>query len=85
MRVGPTILVGSADPWAARMAITVLGMSVTPAVLKAKKVHMASLASSPWGWSERISFIARSPRGVAALPSPNMFALRAIKMDPIAG
>ncbi len=81
----PTITVGRADPAAARIAIAVAGINCTELVLIAKNVHIAFEATPGRGFNDSKSRIARSPSGVAALPSPSMFAAMFISIEPIAG
>src|SRR5881227_1735880 len=81
----PTMAVGRDDPAAARIAIAVAGINCTELVLIARNVHIAFEATPGRGFSDSRSRIARSPSGVAALPSPSMFAAMFINMDPIAG
>ena len=81
----PTMAVGFFAPLAARMATAVAGMSCTLLVLIARKVHMAFVAVPGCGLSPSKSFMARSPNGVAALPSPSMLAAMFITIAPIAG
>src|SRR5204863_4461827 len=70
----PTITVGRADPAAARIAIAVAGINCTELVLIARNEHIASEATPGRGFNESKSRLARSPSGVAALPSPSLFA-----------
>jgi hypothetical protein len=81
----PTIAEGLDDLFAARMAIAVTGMSWTELVLIARNVHIALVAVPGRGLSDSRSFIARRPSGVAAFPSPSMFAAIFISIEPIAG
>src|SRR5204863_9688918 len=81
----PTIAVGLVDPDAAKIAIAVAGISCTELVLIARKVHIAFEATPGRGFSDSRSRIARNPSGVAALPSPSMFAAMFINIEPIAG
>ena len=81
----PTITVGRAAPAAARIAIAVAGINCTELVLIAKKVHIAFEATPGRGFNDSKSRIARSPSGVAAFPSPSMFAAIFISIEPIAG
>ncbi len=67
------------------MAIAVVGMSWTELVLIARKVHIAFVAVPGCGLSLSRSRIARNPSGVAALPSPSMFAAMFMSIEPIAG
>src|SRR5690606_39956847 len=84
-RVGATISVGLADWAEARRAMTVAGISVTLEVLRARKVHMASVARSGVSFNFWSSCMALRPKGVAACPRPSMLALRFIRMAPRAG
>ena len=70
-----TMASGLAEPSEARMATMVVGIRVIFEVLMAKKVHIASEASFAWPFSFCSSFMAFSPKGVAALPNPNKLAL----------
>src|SRR5512143_2098940 len=71
---GPMISVGFEAPAAARIAITVAGMSWTLLVLMTRKVHMASVAVPSFLLSLLSSSIALRPSGVAALARPSMLA-----------
>ena len=66
---------GFAQPKLFRKAATVAGMSCTEAVFISTKVTMLSVAVSD-KLRCFISRMAAIPNGVAALPSPNRFALR---------
>ena len=81
----PTMAVGRVDPAAARSAMAVAGISWTELVLIARKVHIALEATPGRGLSVSRSRIARNPSGVAALPSPSMFAAMFMSIEPIAG
>src|SRR4029077_17922716 len=81
----PTIAVGRVDPAATKIAIAVVGISCTDAVLIARNVHMALVAVPGCGLSDSRSRIARKPSGVAAFPRPSMFAAMFISIAPIAG
>ncbi len=81
----PTMTVGRAEPAAARIAIAVAGINYTELVLIAKNVHIAFEATPGRGFNDSKSRIARNPSGVAALPSPSMFAAMFISIEPIAG
>ena len=81
----PTITVGLVDPAAARIAIAVAGINCTELVLIARNVHIAFEATPGRGFNDSKSLIARNPSGVAALPSPSMFAAMFINIEPIAG
>src|SRR4029077_13211275 len=81
----PTITVGLADPAADRIAIAVAGISCTELVVIARNVHIAFEATPGRGFIDSKSRIARNPSGVAALPSPRMFAAMFINIEPIAG
>ena len=81
----PIIIAGSLLPAAALTAIAVAGIKVKPAVLTARKVHMAFVAVPFSGFNLANSYIALSPNGVAAFPNPNIFAAIFIIIAPIAG
>src|SRR6202011_2369963 len=81
----PTITVGRADPAAARIAIAVAGISCTELVLIARNVHIAFEATPGRGFSDSKSRMARRPSGVAAFPSPSIFAAMFMSIEPIAG
>ncbi|MEY2543827.1 MAG: hypothetical protein QOE81_1288, partial [Verrucomicrobiota bacterium] len=81
----PTITVGRAEPAAARIAMAVAGINCTELVLIAKNVHIAFDATPGRGFNDSKSRIARNPSGVAAFPSPSMFAAMFINIEPIAG
>src|SRR5207253_8350509 len=81
----PTMAEGLLDLLAARMAMAVTGISCTELVLMARNVHIALVAVPGRGLSDSRSFMARSPSGVAALPSPSMLAAMFISIEPIAG
>ena len=76
---------GSAEPAAARSAITAVGSSVTLDVLIARNSTIALVAVPGRGLSLSSSCIARMPNGVAALPSPSALADRLRIIAPIAG
>ena len=80
-----TIAAGSAEPAAARRAMTPVGRSVTEEVLMARNSTMALLAVPLWGFSVSSSCMARMPNGVAALPSPSALAERLSTIAPMAG
>ena len=61
-------------PSAARMLTTPLGSKARPEVLIAKNRHIALVATPLYLESLLSSCIALMPRGVAAFPSPSMFA-----------
>ena len=65
--------------------MAVAGISWMEAVFVARKVHMALLAIPGRGLSVSRYFIALSPIGVAALPSPSILAAMFIAMVPSAG
>lgn len=79
MIVVPTISVGEADSYCIRIASTVVGMIVSPAVFIAKKVIIDLEAVSEPD-NSFICSIAFIPSGVAALPRPKIFA---VKFDKI--
>lgn len=77
--VVPTISVGDVDPYCILIAITFVGISVTLDVFNARKVIIDRDATGE-GCILFISSIAFNPIGVAAVPSPNKFA---VKLDKI--
>ena len=79
------IIVGSALPAAARIAIAVAGIIVIPAVLIAKKVTIEFVAVPLFVFNVSNSSIAFKPKGVAAFPKPSIFAEMFITIDPTAG
>jgi hypothetical protein len=79
------ITVGFCPWYAASSARTETGISVIPLVLIAKSMHMALVATPGCLFSDSSSFIARSPKGVAALFKPRMFADTLSVIDPSAG
>ena len=74
IKVVPTISVGDTESYWSRIAITVVGIIVNPDVFKAKNVIIDREAVFDL-FNFCISSIAFSPIGVAALPSPNKFAV----------
>ena len=62
-----------------------IGISVSPEVLRTKNIIIGLLAVSLFGFNCCSSSIAFSPIGVAALSSPSIFAERFIKIAPVAG
>jgi hypothetical protein len=62
-----------------------IGIMVSPDVLRTINIIMGLLAVSFSGFNSCISFMAFKPMGVAALSSPSMFAEIFINMLPIAG
>src|SRR5665647_2822563 len=82
----PTISVGFDEENDSLIPIIVAGIKVMQEVLRAMKVHMASDASC---WTPRLSCcnscMAFIPKGVAALPKPNILALRFRIIAPMAG
>ncbi len=82
---GRTIPAGSFDPSAARTATAPSGRIATPAALMARKSAIELVATPGRGLRVFSSAIALSPKGVAAFPSPSMFAARLRIIDPIAG
>ena len=84
-RVVPIISVGFAELAFKRKAIIVAGTKVNEDVFNARNVHMAWLAVFGCGLSSCSSLIAFRPKGVAALPRPSKFALKFIRIEPIAG
>jgi hypothetical protein len=79
------ISVGSAAPICVRYTITLMGIIVSPAVLSTRNMIWALEAVSLIGLSSCISFIAFSPRGVAALSRPSMLAEKFIRIEPKTG
>ena len=71
---GAIIAVGLLEPYASLRAIIVVGIIVTPAVFKTKKVIIAFEAVSFLEFIFWSSLIALKPKGVAALPRPSIFA-----------
>ena len=84
-KVGTTIDVGSLELAAARSAMVVVGIMVSPEEQRTRKVHMAVLASSDRLFSSCRASMALMPKGVAALPNPRMLAPMASSIAPIAG
>jgi hypothetical protein len=82
---GSTMPAGSFDPSAARTATAPSGRIATPAALMARKSAIELVATPGWRLSVFSSLIALRPNGVAALPSPSMFAARLRIIEPIAG
>ena len=74
MTAGTIISVGFAEPYESLIAIIVVGKTVTPAVFKTKNVIIAVDAVSLLVLIFCNSLIAFSPKGVAALPKPNILA-----------
>ena len=68
-----------------RIAITEVGISVSPAVFSTRNRICALVARSGCGLSDCSSCMALSPSGVAALSSPSMLADMFIVMAPCAG
>lgn len=80
MSVDTTMFSGLADPKEVLRAIMVLGTKVTFEVFIARNVHIGREAALGVGLSFCNSFMALSPKGVAALPNPNKLAVRFIVM-----
>lgn len=76
---------GFAAPIWALYTITPKGTSVSPVVLSTRNIIIGLLAVSFCGFSSCNSFIALSPKGVAALSRPSILADTFIKIDPKAG
>ncbi|MNR31931.1 hypothetical protein D3C85_1494730 [compost metagenome] len=70
---------------ACRMAMTDVGISVSPAVFRTMNMIWALLAVSALGFSAWSSRIALSPSGVAALSRPSRLADTFIIIAPCAG
>ena len=68
-----------------RMAMTEVGISVSPAVLSTRNMICALVAVSGSRLSDCSSCIAFSPSGVAALSSPSRLALMFMVIAPCAG
>ena len=73
----------TASVW--RMAITEVGISVMPAVLRTRNMIIGLLAVSGCGLISCSSRMALRPSGVAALSRPSMLALKFMTMLPLAG
>ena len=84
-RVVGKIAAGSAEPAAARSAITPVGNNVTLEVLMARKRAIALVAVPFSRLSVSSACIARMPKGVAAFPRPRAFAERLRIIAPMAG
>ena len=84
-RMGMKTSVGVCAPLAARKARIVVGMMVSPEVLSTKNMIIGLVAVSFLTLSSCICAMARSPVGVAALSSPNMFEAMFMKMLPNTG
>src|SRR5512144_801772 len=76
---------GSADPAAARSAMTPVGSNVTLDVLLARNRAIALLAVPFTGLSVSRCCMARMPNGVAALPNPTTFEDMFRIIAPMAG
>src|SRR5439155_8312079 len=81
----PTIADGFREPAAASTAMAVMGINWTEPVLIARKVHIALVAVPGDGFSDSRSFMARRPRGVAALTRPSILAAMFNTIEPMAG
>ena len=84
-RMGTNTSVGWVAPICARYTIMLMGMSVSPEVLSTRNMIIGLLAVSFWGFSSCKPSMAFSPKGVAALSSPNILAARFIKILPVTG
>src|SRR5262245_41467953 len=76
---------GALEPADARRASTVVGRMANPAVLIARKVTMAFVATPFFGFRVSSSCIARIPNGVAALPRPRTLLAMLRSIALIAG
>jgi hypothetical protein len=85
INVGIKMLVGLTDPSIARSAIIEMGIMVSPEALSTKNMICAFDAVSLSGFISCSSFIALRPRGVAALSSPRILALKFMMIEPVAG
>ncbi len=83
--MGRNTSVGFAAPACALYIIIPIGMKHSPDALRMRNISMASVAVSFCLLSSCISFMALSPKGVAALSSPSIFADTFINIEPIAG
>ena len=83
--VGMKMSVGCAAPICARYIMMLTGIRIRPEVLMTRNMIIGLVAVSLRGFSSWSSFIAFSPKGVAALSSPSMLADRFMKMEPMAG
>src|SRR3972149_4207339 len=81
----PIMIAGFALPETALIAIAVAGISVSPAVLIARKVTIEFEAVPLFGLIFSISSIAFNPNGVAAFPKPSILAEIFIIIELIAG
>src|SRR5690606_21753210 len=80
-----TISVGLLELNWIRIAMTVVGINVNPAVLIARKVIIDREASSLFPFNLFICSIALIPNGVAAFPRPNKLAVKLDNIYPRAG
>ncbi len=94
--VGPTIAVGSTLPYWLLYAIIFMGISCRDEMFITKNVHISSLALRTYPCFTYAVFprsasscasasIAFSPAGVAAQPSPSIFAIIFVDMYSAAG
>ena len=92
---GPTIAVGATLPYSVRKAIMLTGINCREEIFRIRKSHI-SLLAAPIG-TARCFFLRRSssrsasssmafsPAGVAAQPSPRIFASRFVAIDFLDG
>lgn len=85
MSMGRKMSEGLAAPIWARYTITPRGTMVSPVVLSTRNMIMGLLAVSFCAFVACISFMAFSPRGVAALSRPSMLAEMFMNIEPKAG
>jgi hypothetical protein len=83
--VGSQMPAASFEPMDALRAITPRGARATLEVLMARKSAMALVATPRTGFRRSSSIIALMPKGVAALPSPNMLLAMFMIMALMAG
>ena len=92
---GPTIAVGATLPYSVRKAIILTGISCREEIFRIRKSHI-SLLATPIGTARCFflrgsssrsasSSMAFSPAGVAAQPSPRIFASRFVAIDFLDG
>ena len=84
-KMGTKISVGLAAPICARYTMMLTGIIVSPEVLMTRNIIMLFVAVSFFSFRSCRRSMAFSPKGVAALSSPNIFAEMFIKMFPTTG
>src|SRR5688572_20113437 len=85
INVGIKMLVGLVDCSIALSAKIEIGITVRPDAFSTRNMICAFEAVFLSGLISCNSLIAFNPRGVAALSSPRIFALKFMMMDPVAG